>query len=46
MSIINLKKFSLLSWNTRGLGGDKKCLVVRDEIRISRCDVVYMQKTK
>ncbi|XP_078175173.1 uncharacterized protein LOC144568675 [Carex rostrata] len=40
------KKFKLLSWNCRGLGDLDKCLVVRNVIRSSRCDVVCLQETK
>lgn len=40
------KKFSLLSWNVRGLGGDEKCFVVRNIIKNSRCDVCAFQETK
>lgn len=40
------KKFKLLSWNVRGLGGDEKCNVVRNVIKESRCDVVVFQETK
>ena len=43
---MNLKKFKLLSWNCRGLGSLEKCLVIRNVIRVSRCDVVCMQETK
>lgn len=44
--LMNLKKFKLLSWNCKGLGSLEKCLVVRNVIRSSRCDVVCMQDTK
>lgn len=41
-----LRKFKLLSWNVRGLGCLKKCDVVRNVIRESRCDIVILQETK
>lgn len=41
-----LKKFKLLSWNVRGLGSDEKCLVVKNTIKNSRCDVCVLQETK
>lgn len=40
------KKISLLSWNVRGLGNDEKCLVVRNVIKNSRCDICALQETK
>lgn len=43
---MKMKKLSLLSWNCRGLGNLDKCLVVRNLIRSSRCDVVCLQETK
>lgn len=41
-----LKKIKIMSWNTRGLGDEKKCNVVRNVIRSSRCDVCCLQETK
>lgn len=41
-----LKKLKILSWNTRGLGDVKKCNVVKNVIRRSRCDIVCIQETK
>lgn len=43
---MNIKIIKLLSWNCRGLGCLDKCLVVRNVIRASRCDVVCIQETK
>lgn len=43
---MNYKKIKILSWNVRGLGSDDKCAVVRDVIRTSRCDVLFLQETK
>lgn len=43
---MNPKKFSVLSWNFRGLGSLEKCLVVRNVIKSRRCDVVCLQETK
>ena len=40
------KKFKLLSWNVRGLGGDEKCNIVRNIIKNGRCDVIVFQETK
>lgn len=44
--MIGLKKFKLISWNVRGLGGAQKCCVVRDVIRASRCEICCLQETK
>lgn len=41
-----LKKIKIMSWNTRGLGDEKKCNVVRNVIRSARCDVCCLQETK
>lgn len=41
-----LKQFSVLSWNVRGLGCSRKCDVVRNIIKTSRCDVCLLQETK
>lgn len=41
-----IKKFSLLSWNVRGLGSDEKCNIVRNTIKSARSDVVLLQETK
>lgn len=41
-----LKKFNFLSWNVRGLGCPRKCNVVRNIIKSSRCDVCLLQETK
>lgn len=41
-----LQQFSLLSWNVRGLGCLKKCEVVKNSIKNSRCDLVLLQETK
>lgn len=41
-----LKKFNFLSWNVRGLGDDEKCLVVRNTIKSSRCEICVLQETK
>ena len=41
-----MKQLKLMSWNTRGLGGEKKCLGVRKVLRLSRCDVVCLQESK
>lgn len=35
-----------MSWNVRGLGDSSKCAVVRNTIRMSRCDVICLQETK
>lgn len=43
---MNPKKLSVLSWNCRGLGNLDKCLVVRNVIKNSRCDVCCLQETK
>lgn len=43
---MNIKKLSLLSWNCRGLGSIEKCLIVRNVIKSSRCDIVCLQETK
>lgn len=43
---MNYKKMKLLSWNCRGLGDLKKCKVVSDVIRSSRCDICMLQETK
>lgn len=36
----------MLSWNVRSLGSLEKCLIVRNGIKNSRCDVVCLQETK
>lgn len=41
-----LKKLKILCWNVRGLGDVKKCSVVKNVVRSSRCDVVCFQETK
>ena len=41
-----LKKITLLSWNVRGMGDDEKCLVIKNTIKKSRCDVCVLQETK
>lgn len=41
-----LKRFKLLSWNVRGVGGREKGNVMRNAIKKSRCDVLILQETK
>lgn len=38
--------YSILSWNVRGLGQDKKCAACRDTISISHPHIVCLQETK
>lgn len=44
--LMSFKKIKVLSWNYRGLGSLEKCLVIRNVIRSSRCDVVCLQEMK
>lgn len=43
---MSYKRLKNLSWNCRGLGSLEKCLVVRNVIKSSRCDIICLQETK
>lgn len=43
---MQMKRIKILSWNVRGLGDLKKCDIVRNTIKSSRCDVCCFQETK
>lgn len=36
----------ILSWNVRGLGGPKHCMVVRDIISKNKVSIVMLQESK
>lgn len=36
----------ILSWNVRGLNGNSRKMVIKNELKIWKCDVISLQETK
>lgn len=41
-----LFRFNFLNWNVRGLGDLNKCMVVKNTVLVSKCDILCFQETK
>jgi hypothetical protein len=46
MDSVGLRKLLIASWNTRGLGDDDKCVVIRDALSRACPSVVCVQESK